>query len=101
MIQDLGTRLAAVTKKAKTVTVQASQPAGSKTESLTEEQVNDKAAKLGVVANKEIKKQMKLVPSCKRGSAKRSYTGTVPNETVFMRMFRLSRNSKGKKWRRK
>lgn len=77
-------------------------PANNSSEStLTKEQVREKADKLADVARREIKKQMKWVPSCKRGTAKWSYTASVPNESVLYRIFRLTADPKGKKWKQK
>ena len=68
---------------------------------LTDAQVQEKASKLTDIAQREIKKQMKWVPSCKRGSAKWSYTATVPSEAIFHAMFNLNADHKGKKWKQK
>ena len=65
----------------------------------TETQVKETAAKLAVIAHKEIKKQMKWQPSCKRGSSKWSYTATVPDAAVLFALFNLEAG--GKKWKQK
>ena len=65
----------------------------------TEKQVKETAAKLAVIAHKEIKKQMKWQPSCKRGSSKWSYTATVPDPAVLFALFNLEAG--GKQWKQK
>ena len=65
----------------------------------TDKQVKETAAKLAVIAHKEIKKQMKWQPSCKRGSSKWSYTATVPDPAILFALFNLEAG--GKKWKQK
>ena len=68
---------------------------------LTDAQIKENPTKLTDVAQREIKKQMKWVPSCKRGTAKWSYTASVPEESVLYAMLNLTVNPKNKKWKQK
>ena len=47
----------------------------------TPEKVAERAQKVRDICSKEIKKQMKWQPSCKKGSTKWSYTGVVRTKT--------------------
>lgn len=47
----------------------------------------------------EIKKQMKWQPSCKTGTTKWSYTGIVPHEDVFYKLFGFEKPKKA--WKQK
>ncbi|CAK4031438.1 Hypothetical predicted protein [Lecanosticta acicola] len=60
----------------------------------TPEKVAERAAKARDICRKEIKKQMKWQPSCKRGSTKWSYQGIVPNVEVFNKMFNIDEKAK-------
>ena len=65
----------------------------------TPEKVKERATKAKDIARKEIKKQMKWQPSCKQGLTKWSYTGVVPHEDVFKKMFAVG--AKDKPWKQK
>ncbi|KAF1812947.1 hypothetical protein P152DRAFT_331654 [Eremomyces bilateralis CBS 781.70] len=66
---------------------------------LSDEELEAKAVQLIDICRREIKKQMKWQPSCKRGTTKWSYQGMVPNEDVFYRMVRIEKGNKG--WKKK
>ncbi|KAI0384393.1 hypothetical protein F5Y04DRAFT_277766 [Hypomontagnella monticulosa] len=64
--------------------------------------IRQRAYTLRNAVYRQIKKQMKWTPSCRYGSARWSYTSSVPNPAVFFRMFRLEPTGpKGKKWKQK
>ncbi|KAH9906234.1 hypothetical protein F4778DRAFT_637520 [Xylariomycetidae sp. FL2044] len=64
--------------------------------------LRQQAAALGNRLYCQIKKQMKWVPSCRRGTARWSYTTGVADPAVFFKLFRLSpTDAKGKKWKQK
>ena len=65
----------------------------------TPAKVTEKARKLHSVCNSAIVKQMKWQPSCKQGTTRWSYTGTVPHEDVFFRAFGFQMD--GKAWKQK
>ncbi|KAK4507722.1 hypothetical protein PRZ48_001457 [Zasmidium cellare] len=60
----------------------------------TPEKINERALKVRELVGKEVKKQMKWQPSCKRGSTKWSYKGMVPNVDVFNKVFEIESGSK-------
>ncbi|KAI4738050.1 hypothetical protein E4T50_11489 [Aureobasidium sp. EXF-12298] len=60
----------------------------------SEEKIAERAKKTRDVCAAEIKKQMKWQPSCKKGSTKRSYTGIVPHEDVFYKLFGFEKPKK-------
>ncbi|KAL7621011.1 hypothetical protein AAE478_008323 [Parahypoxylon ruwenzoriense] len=64
--------------------------------------VREKAQRLSVLVYRQIKRQMKWVPSCRMGTARWSCSLNVPNAAVFFRLFRLEpTDAKGKKWKQK
>jgi hypothetical protein len=65
----------------------------------TEDKIAERARKTRDVCSTEIRKQMKWQPSCKKGSTKWSYTGIVPHEDVFYKLFRLEKPKKP--WKQK
>ncbi|KAI4841821.1 hypothetical protein E4T44_07666 [Aureobasidium sp. EXF-8845] len=65
----------------------------------TEDKIAERARKTRDVCSTEIRKQMKWQPSCKKGSAKWSFTGIVPHEDVFYKLFRLEKPKKP--WKQK
>ncbi|KAI4725386.1 hypothetical protein E4T49_06855 [Aureobasidium sp. EXF-10728] len=72
---------------------------GSSGEVWTEEKIAQRAKKTRDVCAAEIKKQMKWQPSCKKGSTKWSYTGIVPHEDVFYKLFGFEKPKKP--WKQK
>ncbi|CAD0091866.1 unnamed protein product [Aureobasidium vineae] len=71
---------------------------GSSGEVWSEEKIAERAKKTRDVCAAEIKKQMKWQPSCK-GSTKWSYTGIVPHEDVFYKLFGFEKSKKP--WKQK
>jgi hypothetical protein len=65
----------------------------------TEDKIAERARKTRDVCSTEIRKQMKWQPSCKKGSTKWSYSGMVPHEDVFYKLFRLEKPKKP--WKQK
>ncbi|KAG9554812.1 hypothetical protein KCU71_g10775, partial [Aureobasidium melanogenum] len=65
----------------------------------SEEKIAERAKKTRDVCAAEIKKQMKWQPSCKKGSTKWSYTGIVPHEDVFYKLFGFEKPKKP--WKQK
>ncbi|KAI4719966.1 hypothetical protein E4T48_03791 [Aureobasidium sp. EXF-10727] len=72
---------------------------GNSSEVWTEEKIAERAKKTRDVCAAEIKKQMKWQPSCKKGSTKWSYTGIVPHEDVFYKLFGFEKPKKA--WKQK
>jgi hypothetical protein len=68
-------------------------------EGWTEDKIAERARKTRDVCSTEIRKQMKWQPSCKKGSTKWSYTGIVPHEDVFYKLFRMEKPKKA--WKQK
>lgn len=58
------------------------------------EKIADRAEKIRSICQKEVKKQLKWVPSCKKGTARWSYTAAVPVRDVYIKMFDLDANAK-------
>ncbi|KAI5239060.1 hypothetical protein E4T42_08821 [Aureobasidium subglaciale] len=87
---DLQTQLSAL---------QQSGSGGSGGEVWSEEKIAERAKKTGDVCAAEIKKQMKWQPSCKTGTTKWSYTGIVPHEDVFYKLFGFEKPKKP--WKQK
>jgi len=65
----------------------------------TEEKIAERASKTRDVCSKEIKKQMKWQPSCKQGKTRWDYTGIVPHEDVFYKLFGFEKPKKP--WKQK
>lgn len=65
----------------------------------TDEKITERASKTRDVCSKEIKKQMKWQPSCKQGKTKWDYTGIVPHEEVFYKLFGFEKPKKP--WKQK
>jgi len=70
------------------------------TQEWTAEKVAERAEKLRSICANEIKKQMKWQPSCKKGNTKWSYTGVVPTQQVFYKLFGFPMDSKPWKQRK-
>jgi hypothetical protein len=60
----------------------------------TPEKIAERAQKVREICGKEIKKEMKWQPSCKRGTTKWSYTGVVPTQDVFREVIHEDKNVK-------
>ena len=52
----------------------------------TPEKIAERAQEVREICGKEIKKQMKWQPPCKKGTTKWSYTGVVPTQDVFRKV---------------
>ncbi|THW77004.1 hypothetical protein D6D19_02633 [Aureobasidium pullulans] len=75
------------------------QSGGSGGEVWSDDKVAERAKKTRDVCAAEIKKQMKWQPSCKTGTTKWSYTGIVPHEDVFYKLFGFEKPKKA--WKQK
>ncbi|KAI4741603.1 hypothetical protein E4T50_07984 [Aureobasidium sp. EXF-12298] len=75
-------------------TLQQGGSSASSGEVWSEDKIAERARKTRDVCSTEIRKQMKYSPSCKKGNAKWSYTGIVPHEDVFYKLFGFEKPKK-------
>ncbi|KAK0257554.1 hypothetical protein LTS09_007601 [Friedmanniomyces endolithicus] len=60
----------------------------------TDEKITERAKKTRDICKAGIERQLKWQPSCKAGTTKWSYTGLVPHEDVFYKLFQFEKPKK-------